>query len=44
MAGVVKTEELRDMVAWLSSLKTKTKTPTPPKADELDPSTLQGAK
>lgn len=44
MAGVVKTEELRDMVAWLSTLKTKTKNPTPPKAVELDPSTLKGAK
>ena len=44
MAGVVKTEELRDMVAWLSSLKTKTKNPSPPKAVELDPSTLKGAK
>jgi quinoprotein glucose dehydrogenase len=44
MAGVVKTEELRDMVAWLSTLKTKTKTPTPPKAVELDPSALKGAK
>ena len=44
MAGVVKPEELRDIVAWLDGLKTQRK-PSPalqPKA--LDPATLPAAK
>lgn len=40
MAGVVKPEELRDLVAWLVTLETKAKPGKPTKVDVLDPSTL----
>ena len=44
MAGVVKPEELRDLVAWLASLETQAKPSKPVKAELLDPATLPGAK
>lgn len=44
MAGVVKPEELRDLVAWLATLETKAKPGKPVKVDQLDPATLPGAK
>jgi hypothetical protein len=44
MAGVVKPEELRDLVAWLASLETKTNTQKPVKVETLDPATLLKAK
>jgi quinoprotein glucose dehydrogenase len=44
MAGIAKPEELRDLVAWLASLEQKIATPKPKKLEELDPSTLPGAK
>jgi quinoprotein glucose dehydrogenase len=44
MAEVVKPEELRDIVAWLVSLNEKSTTPETKKIEELDPSTLPGAK
>jgi quinoprotein glucose dehydrogenase len=44
MAGVVKSEELRDLVAWLASLETQAQPKKPAKVDALDPATLPGAK
>lgn len=44
MAGVVKPEELRDIVAWLASLETKSDKTKPAKVDALDPATLLEAK
>lgn len=44
MAGVVKPEELRDLVAWLDSLETESKKAPAAKPEALDPSTLPGAK
>jgi putative heme-binding domain-containing protein len=44
MAGVVKPEELRDLVAWLASLETKTNAPKPVKVEALDPASLLKAK
>ncbi|MFN9024617.1 MAG: hypothetical protein ACK5VX_00285, partial [Akkermansiaceae bacterium] len=44
MAGVLKPEELRDLVAWLASLETKTNAQKPLKVETLDPATLLKAK
>lgn len=44
MAGVVKPEELRDLVAWLASLETQTRVAKPVEIEALDPSTLLEAK
>ncbi len=44
MAGTVKPEELRDLVAWLESLKTESKKAPASKPQALDPSNLPGAK
>lgn len=40
MAQLLQPSELRDLVAWLDSLKKKSKTPAAPEAVVLDPATL----
>lgn len=44
MAGVMKNEEIRDIVAWLDSLETDSGKTNPVKIEALDPATLPGAK
>ena len=44
MALLLKPEEIRDLVAWLASLKAEEKKPKARKPETLDPSKLPGAK
>jgi mono/diheme cytochrome c family protein len=40
MADLLKPDEVRDFVAWLSSLKVSNPKPAPPEPEKLDPNTL----